>query len=354
FYQNYWNGQTNGAGSWTEPAYWGTEKAVYIEDNVFNHDPSTGGSPWVLDGWNGARAVVRYNKLNDIGMGGYHGTDSSFRSARSAEIYNNTITIEPNQIRDIGKTHLRGGSFLVFNNVVTDPQAVAGGFGALIWIIRNYRDFEPFGHWGKCDGSSPWDLNDNVIYDTGTHSGTNGSRVLVVSGKNWTNNQWAGYYVHNVKKNQENPLWPHYSALIVSNTVDTIITTDEAIDRAGNKLTWDNGDSFQILRPQACLDNRGRGKGDLIIAPPPDYIPANAITGNASWPRQEVEPTYGWNNILNGAPDKIYTANPWMEKEGRDFFNSPLPGYTPYTYPHPLTVSIDNIPPSPPNKLKVV
>lgn len=356
-YQQYWNGKTDGSGSWTDPVYWGTEKAVYIEDNVFNHDPASGGSPWVLDGWNGARAVLRYNTLNDISIGGYHGTDTSFRSARSAEIYNNTITIAPNNVRDIGKAQLRGGSFLVFNNNETDPQAVPGAFGAGVWFVTNYRDFEPFGaSWGKCDGSSPWDLNDNITYETGTHSGTSGSRVLTVSGKNWTTDQWAGYYVHDITKDQQNPSWPYYSALIVSNTADTITTTTHAINRNGDNLTWNNGDSFQILRPQACMDNRGRGKGDLILNNPPNYIPVNATTGTATWPHQELEPSYGWNNTLNGAPDKIYLENPWTEKEGRDFYNSPLPGYTPYIYPHPLTLgggNIDTTAPSAPQGLTV-
>ncbi len=31
---------------------------------------------------------------------------------------------------------------------------------------------------------------------------------------------------------------------------------------------------------------------------------------------------------------------PWIT-EGRDFFNTPMPGYTPYTYPHPLTLTAD-------------
>jgi hypothetical protein len=350
-YHDTWGGQTIGNGSWAEPAYWGTEKAVYIEDNTFNHDVTTGGAPWVLDGWNGARAVLRYNTLNNIAVGGYHGTDTGTRSARSAEIYNNTISIDdPNH--NLGHADLRGGSFLIFNNSVTDPQAVPGYFGAVAWAIRNYRDFEPFNWWGKCDGTSPWDLNDNVTYDTGSHSGANGSRVLTVAGKNWATDQWAGYYVHNVTKNQNSPSI-EWSALIVSNTANTITTTDAAIDRTGTQLTWDNGDSFKILHVQACLDDRGRGKGDLLSGDTSSII--NTVTGTASWPHQESEPTYGWNNTLNGAPTSIYSSNPWGEKEGRDFFNTPMPGYIPYTYPHPLTQggSSDTTPPAAPTGVRV-
>jgi hypothetical protein len=51
-------------------------------------------------------------------------------------------------------------------------------------------------------------------------------------------------------------------------------------------------------------------------------------------------PAYIWNNSKNGAGvGMICTAGCEYLREGRDFVNSgstPKPGYTPYTYPHPL------------------
>jgi hypothetical protein len=51
-------------------------------------------------------------------------------------------------------------------------------------------------------------------------------------------------------------------------------------------------------------------------------------------------PAYIWNNAKNGdAVGMVCTAGCEYLREGRDFVNSgsmPKPGYTPYTYPHPL------------------
>lgn len=54
----------------------------------------------------------------------------------------------------------------------------------------------------------------------------------------------------------------------------------------------------------------------------------------------QLHDVYVWNNTYNGA-----TVTPWVTdrgldrthiQQGRDYFLSAMPGYTPYTYPHPL------------------
>ena len=67
----------------------------------------------------------------------------------------------------------------------------------------------------------------------------------------------------------------------------------------------------------------------------------------ARWPNQALEPVYGWNNTLNGQISNIQTNAPTVIVVNRDFYNSPKPGYAPYTYPHPL-VSGGSTPPPPP------
>jgi hypothetical protein len=57
---------------------------------------------------------------------------------------------------------------------------------------------------------------------------------------------------------------------------------------------------------------------------------------------QALEPLYAWNNTFDGSPVAIESRDLCdlsLEHvvEGRDFINGVRPGYTPYTYPHPLT-----------------
>jgi hypothetical protein len=82
--------------------------------------------------------------------------------------------------------------------------------------------------------------------------------------------------------------------------------------------------------------------------------PINQRTGTAAWPRNQSEPIYEWNNTIQPIPnnpgalfDVQCTAD--LLQQGRDYYNNtPMPGYTPYTYPHPLVTGGDSTPtPSP-------
>jgi hypothetical protein len=51
----------------------------------------------------------------------------------------------------------------------------------------------------------------------------------------------------------------------------------------------------------------------------------------------QIHDTYIWNNTIDLPGQDIVNEDPGDIKEGRDYHLSPKPGYTPYTYPHPLT-----------------
>jgi len=61
---------------------------------------------------------------------------------------------------------------------------------------------------------------------------------------------------------------------------------------------------------------------------------------------QDLEPIYEWNNTVDIAGPHIVVADLCPQvyafiQENRDFYNNtPRPGYTPYTYPHPLTQDV--------------
>ena len=104
---------------------------------------------------------------------------------------------------------------------------------------------------------------------------------------------------------------------------------------------WDLNYNPQTNRPQRILDQPGLGAGSHINRNTP------------AWPNAVNEPMYSWNNTntddgtqfgYTPTTDGGFTILP-----GRDYFNNtPMPGYTPYTYQHPLTVGGNPPPPPPP------
>jgi hypothetical protein len=140
----------DGDASWTsEPQALGSANAIYVEDNVFSYgaDPLDG----ALDAYDGARYVFRYNTLNNTNIG-HHGLDSGgLRSTHSWEIYGNRF--------NNAMTHIwvafgsRGGSGVVFNNIVTGAY---DSFG----LLENYRSDDSYAcSWGTCNGTNPLDGN---------------------------------------------------------------------------------------------------------------------------------------------------------------------------------------------------
>jgi hypothetical protein len=228
-----WNGQSYGDGSFSDALYLGTDKAIYIEDSVFIGTGVAGQG--VVDSMAGGRFVFRHNQVTDENLA-THGTESTgrYRGVRSYEIYENTFTT--NTVMFAG-AYLRGGTGVVFGNTFT-------GYKTAI-VAANYRSTQSYEPFGQCDGTNPFDGNQE----------TNG--------------------------------YP-------------------------------------------CLDQVGRGLAD----------PFSGETPAAQWPNQAVEPVHVWDVTWNPVPDypgELAGSQHDVVKIGRDVLvGSPKPGYTPYTYPHPL------------------
>jgi hypothetical protein len=77
----------------------------------------------------------------------------------------------------------------------------------------------------------------------------------------------------------------------------------------------------------ACFDQPGRGQGDLVTTTSSGISPSN-------WPRQTLSPVYVWNNTGLNRTEGASTSS--RIQLNRDFFITPKPGYTAFSYPHPL------------------
>lgn len=305
-------GDTNWARS---PSYGGTNM-LYVESCLFTN--IVGYPAATMDGDAGARVVFRDNViLNDFWAN--HGTESGqrYRSMRSYEIYNNNFTYT-GAYPFTWAIQIRGGTGVIFNNTAKGYNNLAGMF--------YYRAGEAFVPWGGMTGNNTWDTNDGVLYLTGTNSGATGPN-LTVSGANWQINQWVGYTVNDTNNGK--------FSIITSNSANTIMVYPS---KDFGPMTFSNGNHFAIYRCEAGIDQTGRGSGDLLQGDGIPYGPmANMSIGGTNWPRQVSESLYCWNNTLNGATAGGESDYPNI-KSGRDYINGTTkPGYTPLTYPHPLT-----------------
>ena len=83
---------------------------------------------------------------------------------------------------------------------------------------------------------------------------------------------------------------------------------------------------MKIRKVIQAMDMPGRARGSLLanVFDPP--VPPG-------WNDQVTEPVYAWNN----GSMHVVTNTPNIHQGEHFFNNTPMPGYTPYIYPHPLT-----------------
>jgi hypothetical protein len=325
-----WGGGSNvkGNGSWADPNYFGTERFIFLEDNVINNNAQvvTSGT---LDAENGARYIFRHNLVKNT-QPVTHGTESGgYRGARAEEIYNNTFNFTTLKL---GGQLLRSGTLLIWGNTYT-----ANSTGNHIRKLTVFREDSSSWKGGGASGNNAWDVNDtegdgtNVsghsphLYLSGTHTGASNSTSLQVSGAGWTTDQWVGCSVTNL--NQRNPQGFQVCSYVTSNTSDTMFF---AYNGNGRQLKFNQGDKFQIYRCLIALDQPGRGKGDLLrfVVQGSSGSYYNTATGGTAWPHQALEPVYCWNNSVNGTLNSpigtVASPYPTVRKD-RDYYNYATP-----------------------------
>jgi hypothetical protein len=165
-------------------------------------------------------------------------------------------------------------------------------------------------------------VNEPNAFFTGTAaSNSSGTTVKVSGSPGWTPNQWAGYTIRRTSNlcglNTITFAW------IQSNTSNTISYTDNG-GYSTPPLAFCARDTLEIRKVDHALDQPGRGGGSLITGDPP--------VRPSGWNDQVTEPCYAWNN-----GQASFSPGPGVRAKVHYFNNTPMPGYTPYTYPHPLT-----------------
>jgi hypothetical protein len=338
--QRIFNGTGYGDLEFSRSADYGSNKFFFFEDCYINNTNGGFSASGGMDAGHAGKFVVRHCHLFNVEIL-CHGTESDrYRGGRAQEIYNNDYHWSYLTTMD----GIRSGSLLVHDN--TYDGVLPRGYS-----LQTYRLFHRYtgSPWQGASGDNNWDVN--VTEPNGTHvdghspylfdSGTvtSGSEnppatlmYLSDTSKNWITNQWAGYTARRLSDN--------FIGQIISNTSNTL--TMRYYTPTGNQVpTWRAANQYQIHKVLIALDQPGRGRSDLIAGNNPP----------AAWPHQELEPCYSWNNIHSPGGEHINFTPAGSSSatllQGRDYFNdTPMPGYTPYTYPHPL-IGTAGAPPPP-------
>jgi hypothetical protein len=303
-----------GDGAWASPDDFGTERFFYIEDSTFEV-PAEG--QWALTDTDnapagGGRFVVRHDVLKNFTVQ-THGTESTGRTrgARAYEVYENEL--ECSDANGCQLVNLRGGTGLVWGNSITTPGGFVSGFVSL----GAYRTFADLGGWGRCDGTGPWDDNDGVVYASGVVTASTPpapvEATVTDAAQSWAPDQWkedgAPYSLVDVTQS--------FGYEIAGNGADTVTLANMGQDYWAGPPTWSPGDAFQILRARACIDQPGRGQGDLLSGDPPS---------TKGWVHDALAPVYEWGDTLSGTNWGGWVGSDTARiVEGRDFFSQASP-----------------------------
>lgn len=318
FDQRQWNGHGEGNGAWADYPWLGTDKFVFVEDTTIFGSLGEGGSGNV-DASGGARFVIRHNYFSQATVAA-HGTadNAAGRGTRCAEVYNNIFDWDGRAPHDC-----RTGTYIWHDNAWPTKMGRDTDYFITLPVFReNFRAFS----WGFAQGTNPWDQNDTEgdgtfveghppkTFETGTATSAsvrNNKGVTFGDNlKHWKPGQWKGYSITNVSSPQK-----YFGMWIVDNTENTITHTP------GQGLKFAVGEKYEINRVVRALDQSGAGKGDLLKIVGDHAI--NTVTGKISYPHQQQETCYEWNNTHTptGKPLKFDGGRNCSTKEGRDYIN---------------------------------
>lgn len=221
-------GESQGNYEWTQPTAFGTSDFFFIEDCIVNGSSSFGVYPSrILDGYTGAKVVVRFNTLSQACIFEQHATGHGpdDRGPRAMEAYGNLVTSSLEKDPNFTAVDLQNGTALVWGN-----------------------------SWGN--------VYKNIY------------RFQVVRKDNGTYNQSA------------TPTGWGYAGSAFN----------------GTGSNWDGGTAGggDTVYGYPCLDQPGRGQGDLLVGTFPSKL--NDATGTLHWPNQASEPIYLWNNVGGVVP----------------------------------------------------
>jgi hypothetical protein len=359
---------TRGYANWNDPTLFGSNQSIIVEDSRSNY--SNASDEGYFDCYYGGKITIRYNLINGNQMGGWHGTDSGwYRGCILGEIYNNTITNSSGSSQRV--MNIRSGTLLFFNNTVTGSTA----FSPI--ALQYYRMSEQgpieSGSWGSAGYGLNWTpiSSDptNFLSDVNTLNAPDWS-----AGHPYGAGAVVGPLANNVGQgNGAGGFNYQASGSCVSGANEPNWNQTVAATQSDGSCTWVNvggGTTPSATTFGFCAANPDTPATSNAVCSaliPGDTATRTFDSNGGVYPfrdqpcvihNQVVNGCYAWNNTGSALPSPLLNTEASTSNiivAGRDYFFSPMPGYTPYTYPDPLQNGGTQVqPPTPPTNLTVV
>lgn len=343
--------------AFSQPIHFGGYDWFFVEDNWVWHcsDITAGGKlSWRHNVIAADECCRMKGHCSSAGSHVSHGIgnngSSGWRGGRGYELVNNVYRYDDNTSGGASMDGITSGSLLIAHNKMSNRSASGTVQHQVIGMgLNDYRYYNNEATNGGFDGASgfsKWDINCTAKSGWTCTAEGEGPGVVFYSGTTA-----AGTTQTHVEVTDSNPGFPTpdglkgYSIYRVSDGMTFLITgnTSNALTifgsmHGGSPPVWVAGQSFRIGKVVHAFDSPSWGKGDMISRD----SSGDAI---AAWDHSVIETAYSWDNqdldrpgqqiVLSGRCKGI-TPGCSNIVEG-----SELPGYTPYTYPHPLVTYID-------------
>ncbi|HEY6945944.1 MAG TPA: hypothetical protein VI431_12450 [Candidatus Acidoferrum sp.] len=342
------NEGSNQDGAWAVPTGFGGANFLVVEQNLFQNNTAGIGSNQAVDCDFGGKAVYRFNTFFNGAHLQTHPTGSGvqLRGCRATEIYKNQwiVTIPFTTAFSNTNFFFSSGPALIWGN-----NPVGQGYASWVQLTDcrspsgssrcGYSPPTPPNGFGFCGSGSGWDGNTNASGYPCIDQPTRGQGDLLTGSFPTKCDQTTGCSTFN-------GTWPHQKLEPLYFWLNQFQPlgggNDNGLIVLNGSIWTQNQDYYVSSDPNSPTDCTGFTGATGVGCGARSARPATCTSGVAYFSTDQGSWNTSGNGAGNGVLDICSSTNTWTNAF-----------YTPYAYPHPLTLG-SGTPPAAPTNLKAV